>query len=343
MMPITPLSSGSLMERIFATMRMNAISGSQAFVKIAFALACIFVLIRLIKLAYDIISDEQHGGFGGVKLWDVLKPIVFLGLIQGAPLVVGAIDYTTNIVVSSVSNSRAISNADAAFDAQLKEITESYRQQRAAEDEMDEVEPSGPFSSLINWIKLSFKKLWSRLRIVLFETDLMIGGRWIPWLCVKLFTILGLCFLIVSNVFLCVLAMCTPFVLCLELLDIWKGNLRRFITMYVQVSFWKIILVVVQWVIAEVRVGATSQAMAVINDLHSTGGSGTVWTAAEGAIWLQAIICVAGIMCIKKIPSWASSIAGGGVSESTGGAGEIAGAMNAAPGKAAVTAGKLML
>lgn len=334
------LSSGSILEQIFYTMRHNAISSSQAFVKIAFAVACVFVLIRLVKLAYNIISDEQHGGFGGVKLWDILKPIVFLILIQGAPLVVSAIDYTTGIVVNSVSNSHAIADADAKFDEQMKDVQKKYEEQVAAECAVDDDEEGGFFSPFINWIKQKLIDLWESVNNFFVGSSFAIGGRFIPWLCVKLFNILGFCFLIVSNVFLCVLAMLFPFTICLELLDIWKGNFGRFAAMYVQVSFWKVILVVVQWIIADVRVGATTVGLQMISGMVD---SDSMLGAAEAAIWVQALICIAGVMCIKKIPQWATAVIGGGIQEATGGGGEVAGSINGVPGQVAKVGGAALM
>lgn len=318
-----PLSASTI-EQVFSSIRHQAIGGSQMFVKLAFTLGCLFCVIRLVKLTYNIVSDEQHGGFGGVRLWDILMPVVFLCLIQGAPLAVRTIDYTTSVVVSSISNSVSIPEADAAFKQQMDNVKNEYQQRqeeekKAYEDAVNEDADAGRVSK---WIKIVWNKIQSWVKRVFHNVSYWTGGTMIPWLAVKIYDFMTFCFQIVANIFLCLLALLFPITLCLNILDIWKGNLNAFIVKYVQVSFWKVILVCVQWVVANARLGVSTIAGSNLSFLPSSEIAGR----SEALIWTSALICIAGVMCIKYIPQWAATIIGGGQGEVTGGAGGVAGA-----------------
>lgn len=316
-----PLSV-STMEQVFNTIRRQSIGGAQSFVKIAFVLGCIFVTIRLVKLVYDIISDEQHGGLGGVRLWDVLKPVVFLALIQGSVLFVTALDYTTTAVVSSVSNSVVIANADATFKEQMKRITDEYDEtvEKETDQTLEDESEGGMMARLWTKITNAMKELWMEIKKGFLGATTTVSGLWIPWLAVKFYDFLTMCFQVVANIFLCLLALLFPITVCLNILDIWRQNLSGFIVKYVQVSFWKVILTAMQWIVANARIGAVKVASAI---LGTGASSADILSTSEAACWTTAVICIAACMCIGKIPEWASTVIGGG-GEATGGAGSVA-------------------
>lgn len=89
---------------VFATARSQAIGTASASVKLAMGIACMIVVFKMIRLSYDIMSDDQQGGFGGVRLWSVLRPVLLLVLIQSCTLWVGALDSLTNVVTTSISS-----------------------------------------------------------------------------------------------------------------------------------------------------------------------------------------------------------------------------------------------
>lgn len=89
---------------MFSEIRGEAISTATASLKLAMGIACIIVVFKMIRLSYDIMSDDKQGGFGGVQLWSVLRPVLLLVLLQSCTLWVGALDGFTNVVTTSISN-----------------------------------------------------------------------------------------------------------------------------------------------------------------------------------------------------------------------------------------------
>lgn len=96
---------------MFSKIRGEAISTATASIKLAMGIACIIVVFKMIRLSYDIMSDDKQAGFGGVQLWSVLRPVLLLVLLQSCTLWVGALDSLTNVVTTSIS-----STVDAAAD-----------------------------------------------------------------------------------------------------------------------------------------------------------------------------------------------------------------------------------
>lgn len=328
----------SMLDNIFTQLRRHAISGSQNYVKIAFAIACILVLIYLCKLAYNIISDEQHGGFGGVELKDILRPIILLALLQGAPLVVGALDGITNWVVVSTANSIVIEDADRAFERQMDILNSEY--DSAVDAEREEAKQLnkdyGVMTGFVEWLNEQIADLCAWVKKLFFGTTTKAGSQFIPWLCTKLYTFLCAAYIVVYNIFLCLLALSFPFTVCLSILGIWRNNLTNFITQYIQVSFWRVVMALVQWCIASARVWAASVSVSAVSGAGMA--SKDILAQVEASAWLTAIICIAGCMCIVKVPNWAATIIGG--QEATGGAGSVAGSINAAPGRGVMAGAK---
>ena len=89
---------------MFSSIRSQAISAASASVKLAMGIACVIVVFKMIRLSYDIMSDDKQAGFGGVQLWSVLRPVLLLVLLQSCTLWVGALDGFTNVVTTSISN-----------------------------------------------------------------------------------------------------------------------------------------------------------------------------------------------------------------------------------------------
>lgn len=106
-----PLASTGFLDKnrgwlfdMFQTIRRQNISVASSSVRLAMGVACLIIVFKMIKLSYDIMSDEQTGGFGGIRLWAILRPIVILILINSCTLWVGALDGLTNAVTMSISS-----------------------------------------------------------------------------------------------------------------------------------------------------------------------------------------------------------------------------------------------
>ena len=67
-----PLFAGShdALFRIFRTIRQAAMGSASSIVSLVMGIACLIIVIKLIKLTYDMESDEQAAGFGGVTFRD---------------------------------------------------------------------------------------------------------------------------------------------------------------------------------------------------------------------------------------------------------------------------------
>ncbi len=72
------ISGGGWADQFFAAIRQKSIAHASVITSIATSLACIFIAFKFIKMYYDLVSDEQSGGFGGVRMWDILRPLTIL-------------------------------------------------------------------------------------------------------------------------------------------------------------------------------------------------------------------------------------------------------------------------
>lgn len=95
----------STSERVFA--QLKAMTASSASTSAALMVASFIVAFKLIKLSYDVMSDEQQGGFGGIRLWQVLRPILIVLAINISGTVFSAIDGAVNYISASARGSEA--------------------------------------------------------------------------------------------------------------------------------------------------------------------------------------------------------------------------------------------
>lgn len=91
--------------RYFSAVRKTAISTAGTITSAALAIAGVLTAIYLVKLYYDMASDEKNGGFGGVPLWDVLRPVFLMIIISSSSLILGTIDGFTNSLSSALVSS----------------------------------------------------------------------------------------------------------------------------------------------------------------------------------------------------------------------------------------------
>jgi len=89
--------------RVLSGMKSAAIGSASASVTAALTAACFIVAFQLIRLSYNVMSDEQQGGFGGVRLWQVLRPIVIILLINNSVWAFRTVDLAVNWTVSQIS------------------------------------------------------------------------------------------------------------------------------------------------------------------------------------------------------------------------------------------------
>lgn len=126
-LPLKAITGGGWADGYFSAIRSGIIASSGIVTRLALSLACVFIAFKFIKMYYDFVSDEQNGGFGGVKTWDLLRPIVILILIYNFGTILSYFDGVCNSISSSlVSNMNATIEDDKLADrlAQLEEEKE---------------------------------------------------------------------------------------------------------------------------------------------------------------------------------------------------------------------------
>lgn len=131
----TTIDPGGWAGRYFTAIRQQSIEHAGVISSLAMTLACIFITFLFIKMYYDIASDEQQGGFGGIRIWDVLRPLVILLIIASFSTWVGWLDTICNTVSASlIANMNASAKAvDADVMSKLEEledeINKSHKEQ----------------------------------------------------------------------------------------------------------------------------------------------------------------------------------------------------------------------
>lgn len=104
-------TGGQWAVKYFDAIRQQALTQSGAVTSLAMSLACTFTVFRFIKMYYDFVSDEQNGGFGGVRMWDILRPIVIIAGIASFSWFSSTFDSICSKVSSAlVSNMNAVAN-----------------------------------------------------------------------------------------------------------------------------------------------------------------------------------------------------------------------------------------
>lgn len=117
-LPLVTISGGGWCDTYFTQIRHTCVANSGIVVSLAMTLGCIFVAFKFIKMYYDFVSDEQHGGFGGVRAWDLFRPIVILIFIWSF----GTWSNMLDSICGSISSS-LVSNMNATYNASTDKIS----------------------------------------------------------------------------------------------------------------------------------------------------------------------------------------------------------------------------
>ena len=91
------------LENIYSGIRLSFLDTASIAVTVAVELAAIFCVIKLIQLAAKIMSDNQMGGYGGIDILEIIRPLVLFFIIQAFPIVVGPLDTLCNSVSTALS------------------------------------------------------------------------------------------------------------------------------------------------------------------------------------------------------------------------------------------------
>lgn len=399
-----PLFAGShdALFRIFRTIRQAAMGSASSIVSLVMGIACLIIVIKLIKLTYDMESDEQAAGFGGVTLWQICRPVVILFALTIYPTLLGTIDgvadsLTTGIVKMAENQDvrsrmgAMISVIEAATDEDKsqQEVNEIVEQKAEEVGEVMKIDGLGSTAPLAYGVFNLFTKSAARAAregadmIIEMKADEMTEtelnakeqrlrrknlaraiaayykiddlsnadgfkfdqpATWIPALC-KIIYDFG--FIIIecgAEIILCILCFAGPVVLTVSLVDSYKHAFMEFIMRYFQFSFWKVAAAIINWAVESAQIGATAVGKVMAKEdmyavLSSTSDNGAKLVgSASAAMWVIALISLAGIFCFTKIGELAAyfiPVNGGGMSSGAGaalaaGAGAAAGAASGA-------------
>jgi len=128
--------------RVFRIIRRNAMSNASSIVSLVMGVACLIIVIKLIKLTYDMESDEQAAGFGGVTLWQICRPVVVLFALTIYPTLLGTIDGVADTLTTGIIKTADNQNTRAKV-AALIDVVEAEADENVTQEEAQEKMQSG--------------------------------------------------------------------------------------------------------------------------------------------------------------------------------------------------------
>ena len=90
---------------VFGGIRRTMLAHSGRLVSIAMMIASVIVVFKLIRMTYTIMSDDKQGGFGGITLWELLRPVVILVMIGSCSFFMGLLDRAADGVSVAIARS----------------------------------------------------------------------------------------------------------------------------------------------------------------------------------------------------------------------------------------------
>ena len=104
LMLITPLKLelGWLADKVAVTKK-ELIGHSSAFTSLCITIAAVILAFKMLKMYYSIASDEQNGGFGGVSLKEIFRPLLIFFLLFNIGPLMNLVDTSVNYVAAAAS------------------------------------------------------------------------------------------------------------------------------------------------------------------------------------------------------------------------------------------------
>lgn len=122
---VTRMSKHPWINTLFSAVREKTLESSGAIIPLAMLIASTIVAIKLIKMTYTIAADERAGGFGGVTLWEIARPIIILVAIINSPFILSTVDGICDGTATRIINSTNRKETNATITAMLAEIRKS--------------------------------------------------------------------------------------------------------------------------------------------------------------------------------------------------------------------------
>ena len=339
---VLPLAGdgGMWAAKFFAAARQAALARSGAVTSLAMALACFFVGIRFVRMYYDVVSDEQHGGFGGIRTWDILRPVLIILLISGfQTFFIGPLDSLSQTIAGGMSSDRTLGDVWAEYKAENKRADEEKEKamRKAAAERTYNMDPIGVQKGVDGLTdKIS---LWVDKKIDHLNRFWTYGGEAagvaLDNIVVWLFNIIFVIMMGFSDILLCVMAVLGPIVLAFSIFDHWRNNVWTYIGQYITLTMWKPVGAAIVWATVTARQGISSWLAGSVGGITGLAKAGTILA----GIGIITLVVIAGIKCLRSIPSIASSVLSLASPPDAGAGGITAGMAGGAVGAAAQMAG----
>lgn len=100
---------------VFSSLRASAASGASQSVGLAFAIGCIIMALKMVRIAYDLMSDEQAGGLGNIRLSQIVGPLIILFAIQASGTILSVFDGVVSDVTGGISRSYSSASVSMMF------------------------------------------------------------------------------------------------------------------------------------------------------------------------------------------------------------------------------------
>ena len=100
---------------VFSSLRAAAASGASQSVGLAFAIGCIIMALKMVRIAYDLMSDEQSGGLGNIRLSQIVGPLIILFAIQASGTILSVFDGVVSDVTGGISRSYSSASVSMMF------------------------------------------------------------------------------------------------------------------------------------------------------------------------------------------------------------------------------------
>ena len=259
----------------------QSVSNHLSLTATAMGFAACFVIFRLIQTVNDIEADDNAGGLGHVKLWDIIRPLVFFMLVSASPSVIGLIDSATSTVTAGINVSAgAIADSNTPFDRYIQSKWDSFTS--SAEKFGDSFKESGSSAgSLFGPIGGAV----STARNVVSEENFnnvftMIDSLWaiicngwpiaIAWIVKQIMLLARAVYLILSKIMISLIKLFAPFMLALSILEPWKNNYQKLIANLLYFELWAPILSILT-VICNSLLSVISSSYTIVSSRSSTG------------------------------------------------------------------------
>lgn len=290
-LPLNVLNQG--LDKIFIALRTEIVH-SFNLVPLASSFAALFVIFKLVKIVSDIEGDNEAGGLGHVKLWDMIRPLVFYMFVLMTPSIVSTIDS----LVSNVTT--AMYNATPSMSIATNEVNDIIQQIKDAYADF-----TSNYADLNPLKKIAFFLDSGASAILTFLWRILLAG--IVWLIQLVYDLVALIFSGIAQIYLCVVIIGAPFVFAFSILEPWKNNYQKLIANMVYFQMWGIIIRFIGACVGLMRIAA----LKVIKTDLTAHGLGTLGNLTTEAILTSLITCcflLVGLFACFQTPAIANAI-----------------------------------